>query len=175
MNTKKIVLMGALVALTGVRVCADANENLRNAVKSGDFNRVRDEIEQGANVDSPNEKGVTSLMLAAEKGNAEIVQLLLAKGKGFTNVQDKKGYTALMYAAKKGNAEIVKLLLPYDSPRTMAYEPSSDTALSLAEGEDDPDYDYDNNGGPKYPEVVKILNEALRNKNASKGYWGAAH
>ena len=62
----------------------------------------------GLDVDTASESGETALMLAAFKGNMELVQKLLDKGASINRVG---GWTPLHYAATEGHDEIVKLLL----------------------------------------------------------------
>ncbi len=62
----------------------------------------------GLEVDTASEFGETALMLAAFKGNMELVQTLLAKGASVNRVG---GWTPLHYAATEGHDEIVQLLL----------------------------------------------------------------
>ncbi|GAC1401839.1 MAG: hypothetical protein NVSMB56_16890 [Pyrinomonadaceae bacterium] len=51
----------------------------------------------------------TALMVAAEKGNAEIAQMLLAAGAD-VNIRDTEEKTALQIATEKGNTKIVEML-----------------------------------------------------------------
>ncbi len=59
-------------------------------------------------VDTASEYGETALMLAAFKGNMELVQRLLDKGASINRVG---GWTPLHYAATEGHDDIVRLLL----------------------------------------------------------------
>ena len=63
---------------------------------------------KGIEVDTASEYGETALMLAAFKGNMELVQRLLAEGASVNRIG---GWTPLHYAAAEGHNEIVKLLL----------------------------------------------------------------
>ena len=60
-----------------------------------------------------NDDGKTALYLAVEKGNVDIVKLLLSCNKLDINITNN-GKTALFLAVEKENAEIVKLLLTHD-------------------------------------------------------------
>lgn len=83
---------------------------LLNEVNAGNTEGVRQMVENGANVNSKNESGVTPLMNASGMGNKEIVELLLAKGAD-VNAKTPGNYTALMQAALVGQTEIARLLL----------------------------------------------------------------
>lgn len=63
---------------------------------------------KGIEVDTASEYGETALMLAAFKGNMELVQRLLAEGASVNRIG---GWTPLHYAAAEGHDEIVKLFL----------------------------------------------------------------
>jgi len=52
---------------------------------------------------------VTPLHSAVERGQADIVELLVAKGADVT-AKDRQGRTALTIAERKGHTEIVELL-----------------------------------------------------------------
>jgi hypothetical protein len=76
----------------------------------------------GGDVNSNNDKGLNTLMLASNKvksddeninqNNIQIIKLLLNSSKVNVNKQNEKdGWTALMYAVKNSNIEIIKCLL----------------------------------------------------------------
>ena len=71
-------------------------------------------IEKGAKVDLSNKQGQTSLMLAVEQGNCEIIDFLIQHGAD-VNAKDENGCTPLMYSAniwQEGKRlEIVKFLI----------------------------------------------------------------
>jgi ankyrin repeat protein len=48
-------------------------------------------------------------MAAAEKGQADVVQILLSRGAD-VNARNARGRTAVMLAKKNGRTEVVKLL-----------------------------------------------------------------
>jgi ankyrin repeat protein len=101
-----------------------ANVNIR----STEFGDVSDSDGQSSNESNSTESesesicsfGSTPLILAAEEGDVEMVQLLIEKGAevgGF----DCKGWTALHYAVDNKNIEICKLLLQHNAdPNAMA-------------------------------------------------------
>jgi len=65
----------------------------------------------GIDVNPVDEKGRTTLRLASEKGNTEMVRVLLASPGIDVNRADKDGETPLYGASSGGHLEVVKLLL----------------------------------------------------------------
>jgi ankyrin repeat protein len=61
-------------------------------------------------INHTNSKGKTALILAAEYGKIDIVNMLLEKGADI-NKTDAKGKNALMFASSEGHLDVVKLLL----------------------------------------------------------------
>lgn len=89
----------------------DANAALLHACAGGDAEAARRLLEGGADKDADDQAGRTSLMLASEAGNADIVALLLLEGGADTEATDEDGCTALIHASMEGSAEAVKMLL----------------------------------------------------------------
>lgn len=86
------------------------NQDLINAIKDGNVDKVNQLLAAGADVNYEAKKGFTPLFVASYFGNIEVVKLLLAKGAD-VNKALPDGATALMVASQKGYAEVVKLLL----------------------------------------------------------------
>ncbi|KAK1935398.1 Ankyrin repeat domain-containing protein 50 [Phytophthora citrophthora] len=68
----------------------------------------------GADIDAQEQGGVTPLMLAADKGNVQVVARLL-RLKADVNLTDNGGRTAFDYAIRSGHWEVDKLLRSFDS------------------------------------------------------------
>ena len=84
---------------------------LVTAARSGDVEKVRKELEGGANVNAPDSAGGRSaLHWAANEGRIEVIPVLLEKGAD-VNVRDRAGKTALCIAGENGKVEAVKLLI----------------------------------------------------------------
>ena len=64
-----------------------------------------------SDVNALNDQGATPLMVAAEAGDVEAVNKLIAKKADVNRKHRDSGKTALMLAAAKGNAEVVDALL----------------------------------------------------------------
>jgi ankyrin repeat protein len=87
----------------------DANKQLMNTALSGNIERVRQFLSIGADVNARDNRGITALHIAAQKGFADMVNELLKKGSD-VNVAFN-GETALHVASAKGHTDIVKALL----------------------------------------------------------------
>jgi ankyrin repeat protein len=84
---------------------------LVTAARSGDVEKVRKELEGGANVNAPDSAGGRSaLHWAAKEGRVEVIPVLLAKGAD-VKIVDRAGKTPLCIAGENGKVEALKLLL----------------------------------------------------------------
>ncbi len=88
----------------------EINQSLFKAVKEGNSNKVREVLNNGANINYQDKHSNTALMYAISKGHIEIVRLLLENGAN-VNYQTYNGYTALRIASVDDYIEIVRLLL----------------------------------------------------------------
>ncbi|KAG2453934.1 hypothetical protein HYH02_002137 [Chlamydomonas schloesseri] len=85
-------------------------ENLHDAAKAGDVEAATRFIEEGADVNALNERGISALGVAVGFNRLEIVKLLLSKGADLT-FRDPKKNTLMHYAAGYGRMAIAKALL----------------------------------------------------------------
>lgn len=113
-----------IVTVLTVISCKNYNEIIKKYVLKNNIVCVKKAIKNNADVNyrfkKGKFKGFTILMVAAKKGNLEIVKFLLKAG---ANVNSKmillkknaftihKGKTALHFASIKGDVEIVRLLI----------------------------------------------------------------
>ncbi len=109
---------------------------LKNAVETGDIDKVERIIESGGvDINAQDEQGRTLLMFACRKGYLRIVQYLCYKGANL-DLKDKYGYSALTHAAANKRIHIIrelisrlaKLGIPTDYPANMP-KPSGDFVL----------------------------------------------
>ena len=103
-----------LVSLLGfllLGVIPALGAEIHEAVKKGDINKVKSILAE--NPDQVNAKangGWTPLHLAAERGNKDVIELLIAKG-AQVNAKDKFGSTPLHCAAWMGQKDVAELLI----------------------------------------------------------------
>ena len=103
---------------------------LHYAVESGQLAVIEWLIERGVNVDVSADSGLTPLMQACGKGNADAARLLRAHDADFA-AKDDHGRNCLYYAAAHGQQRVLDWLLEQGAP---ANEPDSqgDTPIYIA-------------------------------------------
>jgi ankyrin repeat protein len=98
------------------------NIELRRATKREEPSKISQLLEKKADVDYHNELDPTPLMIAAKKGNPEIVEMLLtAKAKVNVEYGDVYEPTSLICAATSGNVATIKLLLEAKAKANINY------------------------------------------------------
>ncbi len=98
----------------------DANEELLEAARKSDVEKVKVLLAKGANVNAKSAYGVTPLGFACSRGSVEIVKLLLDSG-AEVNVTDtfyKTTPFGMIMMGKKANPEIMLLLLEKGAKET---------------------------------------------------------
>ncbi|MEE1743299.1 ankyrin repeat domain-containing protein [Streptomyces sp. JV184] len=90
----------------------DMTEQLARSADDGDVTEVARLLRQGAAVDGPSSDGRTALDLAAGRGHADVVRLLVEAG---ADLEQRAGEyeesTPLCLAAIRGHTEVVEVLL----------------------------------------------------------------
>lgn len=115
LRVRSIVL--CLAAMLIPAACrADAGEDLLAAVRKGDAARVKALLAEGADVNAKSPYGATGLFFAADRGNMEIMKILLDHGADVKVKDTFYGATAVTWAVNKGNADMVTLLLNKGAP-----------------------------------------------------------
>ena len=89
-------------------------DDILNAVQSGDIATVKKFLDEGVPVDLTDEEGWSLLHHAAALGQVEVINLLCKKGCR-VDLIDNKGRTPLHYAATNGDIETIRLLIAMGS------------------------------------------------------------
>ena len=85
--------------------------SLIRAIKISDEDRVRTLMYIHVDVNEKNYAGITPLTVAAEKGNMEIIKMLVEMGKARVNDKSSYGVTPLIAAAAAGQGAAVDYLI----------------------------------------------------------------
>ena len=89
---------------------------LHNAVSAGNLAEVRRLVNARANVNARNNDRLTPLMLAAHRGDANVIRYLLSKGANARARQNQNHpRTALIYAVENGNVNSVRALIRHSN------------------------------------------------------------
>lgn len=88
----------------------DVDEPLHDASYAGDAARIRQLLDQGADVNSKDGTGATPLHYAASGGHLEAVDLLLERGAN-VHAQGHLGYTPLHLAYFNGHSQLIENLI----------------------------------------------------------------
>jgi uncharacterized protein len=87
------------------------NEAFLEAARLGDFDGVKFYLEEGANIETRDNRGRTAMHIAAEKGMTMTLEVLIEEG-GQLNTVDHAKETPLMLAAKlQGGYDAVAMLI----------------------------------------------------------------
>jgi ankyrin repeat protein len=106
-----IVLLAGVLAVPAVATAAATAQDLLAAVRKGDAAAVRAALDQGVPVDAKFRYDRTALSFAADRGQADIVALLLDRGADINAKDTFYQATPLTWAAANEHVDVVKLLL----------------------------------------------------------------
>lgn len=113
-SLKRLCVLALLFAAPAFAADSPADEIIYRA-NLGRADDVKLLLEQGAPADQVNEEGVPLIALAANRRDAEglnVLKVLVMAGADI-NGKDDNGQSALFYAARQGNSEAVKFLLEH--------------------------------------------------------------
>jgi ankyrin repeat protein len=95
----------------GAQRTASRNDDLLSAIRQGDAAAVKALLAQGTPADAKYRYDRTALSFAADRGDVEIVKLLLERGADVNAKDTFYGATPLTWAASNGHVEVARLLL----------------------------------------------------------------
>ncbi len=87
------------------------NTALMVAIQAKKYDTIELLLNKGANVNNTSDEGITPLMLAAQTGDIDIVNLLIAHPDINIYALDSEGKNALVYGYISGNIELVQLFI----------------------------------------------------------------
>ena len=121
-------LIGALTAAT----TPFPDSPVADAAMTGDIATVRALLADGADVNAAQGDGMTALHWAAERGHAELAEMLLYAGAVVEPVTRIGGYTPLHIAARTGSGSVALLLLDAGADPAATASGTGTTPLHLA-------------------------------------------
>ena len=121
-------LIGALTAAT----TPFTDSPVADAAMTGDIAAVRALLADGADVNAAQGDGMTALHWAAERGHAELAEMLLYAGAVVEPVTRIGGYTPLHIAARTGSGSVALLLLDAGADPAATASGTGTTPLHLA-------------------------------------------
>ncbi|MEZ4425190.1 MAG: ankyrin repeat domain-containing protein [Gemmatimonadota bacterium] len=129
-----------------------------DAAMRGDRAAVLDLIARGADVNTAQGDGMTALHWAADRGDAELADVLLGAGAAAAPVTRIGQYTPLHIASARGHTTVVEALLRGGAPLEVRTQPGGATPLHLAAGAGD-------------PALLQALLDAGADPNAREAEW----
>ena len=146
-----LVLTAALGAQQQVSPVADA-------AMRGDKTAIATLIKQGLDVGAAQGDGMTALHWAAERGDAEMAEVLIYAGANISTVTRIGLYTPLHLAAKAASAAVAKVLIKGGADVNAKADPSGATPMHLAALSGSAD-------------VIHVLAGAKADVNARENEW----
>ncbi len=131
---------------------------MADAAARGDKAAIRDLLKQGADVNAAQGDGMSALHWAAERGDAELADLLIYGGANTGAVTRIGLYTPLHLAAKSGSPAVAKALIKAGADVNAKSNPSGATPLHLAALAGSAD-------------VINLLADAKADLNAREAEW----
>ena len=124
-----LLFVGALSA--GLMHAASPASSIVDAASQGNRDAVRTFLKDGADVNTSQPDGMTSLHWAAQKGDIELAKTLLYAGANLKATTRIGGYTPLLIASRIGNAAMIETLASGGADANVATT-SGTTALMFA-------------------------------------------
>lgn len=151
----QFLVVGLLTVSLGA---AQSGSALTDAAMRGDKAAVATLIKQGVDVGAAQGDGMTALHWAAERGDAELAEMLVYAGANVSAVTRIGLYTPLHLAAKAGSAPVAKVLIKGGADVNVKSNPSGATPMHLA-------------ALTGSAEVINLLADAKADVNAREAEW----
>ena len=129
---QSLLLTSLLVLSVGLGAQGPAPSPVADAAERGDINAVKSLLKEGADVNAAQGDGMTALHWAADRGQAELAELLVYAGANIAAQTRIGQYTPLHLAAKSGSAAVTKTLLKAGTDVNVRSSTSGVTPLHLA-------------------------------------------
>ncbi len=150
MNTrfhyKYILLFFIMILAAGCKGKPVDRPELLTAANDGDYDQVKQLLDDNANIHLTDEMGFTALSHAANEGHIKIIELLLESGADI-NKNVKFAGTPLMRAVHSGRKDVVTLLIDNGADVNLKEVQSNASALFIAKSK-------------KHEDIIKILKAA---------------
>ena len=130
--TGRVVAIAALIGALGAATPRVADSPVADAAMDGDIAAVRALLAGGADVNAAQGDGMTALHWAADRGSAELAEMLLYAGAAVEPVTRIGGYTPLHIAARTGSDAVALLLLGAGADAAAPAPGTGTTPLHLA-------------------------------------------
>lgn len=144
----KKILLFAFVSMFAVQAHA-STEELIGSVKSNNFPKVLELLNNGENVNEADASGTTALHYAVAYDNAEMTQVLLSYGADLTKA-NAKGWTPLKIAEQKDLKNVTPVLVQY-----LQLQKQNQEEKAIAENENN------KSGEEQVVESVEIVQDAV--------------
>jgi ankyrin repeat protein len=156
--TLRVCALGVVCATLRVSA-AGVPAPVADAAMRGNRETLRALLKQGADVNAAQGDGMSALHWAAERGDADMTEMLVYAGANVGAVTRIGQYTPLHMASRSGSEPAVKALLNAGADVSAKTTTSSVTALHLAAASGN-------------PAVVKLLIDRKADVNAREAEWG---
>jgi ankyrin repeat protein len=153
--------LACIVCMAGILLGAAPrlDSPIADAAMRNDIQAVRTLLRAGADVNAAHGDGMTALHWAAENGDADLAQVLIAAGANPRSITRLGQYTPLHLASKRGSAEVIKVLLKGGASPNNVTSSGGASALHLA-------------AMSGSAEAVAVLVEAGAAVDAREAAWG---
>ena len=158
MKRQSSFVMVIALVMTAALGAQQTASPVADAAARGDKAAIRDLLKQGADVNGAQGDGMSALHWAAERGDAELAELLVYGGANAGAVTRIGQYTPLHLAAKSASPAVVKALIKAGANVNVKSNPSGATPIHLAALAGSAD-------------VINLLADAKADVNAREAEW----